>query len=82
MKLSWYDGGKRPAKFEEYGLKPNQRNGVLFVGSKGQLFADYGSAKLLPESQFKGFTPPPRSIPESRGFGCDTPNGRSTSPCR
>jgi hypothetical protein len=66
VKLTWYDGGLRPALIND-GKVPNWRNGVLFVGAKGMLLADYDNLKLLPEDQFKDFTPPPRTIAESIG---------------
>jgi predicted dehydrogenase len=64
--LTWSDGGKRPPilsekKFPEWG------DGVLFVGDKGMLLADYDRRVLLPDSQFRDFQPPPRTIPDSIG---------------
>jgi predicted dehydrogenase len=64
--LTWYDGGKRPAAFAE-GKLPKWGDGVLFVGDKGMVLADYGSHKLLPEKAFAGFVPPKASIPNSIG---------------
>jgi predicted dehydrogenase len=66
VKFAWYDGGKRPALFEEKKL-PDWGDGVLFVGEKGMLMADYDRYKLLPEESFKDFKPPAPSIPESIG---------------
>jgi predicted dehydrogenase len=66
VQLTWYDGGKRPAYFAQ-GKLPRWGDGVLFVGGKGMLLANYGSYKLLPEEQFKGFTPPEPFIPRSIG---------------
>ena len=66
-KLSWYDGGKRPELFREEGKLPNWGNGVLFVGDKGMLIADYGRYKLLPEKDFSDFKPPAPFIPNSIG---------------
>jgi predicted dehydrogenase len=66
VKLTWYDGGKRPAIIEEQNL-PKWGSGVLFVGEKGMLMADYGQHKLLPEAKFAGFQPPPKTIPDSIG---------------
>jgi hypothetical protein len=66
LKLTWYDGGKRPAVLARAGM-PKWGDGVLFVGDKGMLIADYGRYKLLPEKAFAGFMPPPRSIPNSIG---------------
>src|SRR4051794_40917371 len=42
-------------------------DGVLFVGDKGMLLADYNRHVLLPESDFKDYTPPAPSIPDSIG---------------
>jgi predicted dehydrogenase len=66
VKLTWYDGGKRPSLFAQ-GKLPEWGNGILFVGSKGMLLADYGKRKLLPEKDFADFTPPKPSIPNSIG---------------
>jgi hypothetical protein len=46
---------------------PKWRNGVLFVGEKGQLLADYGRYKLFPEDKFKDFVPPKQTIAPSLG---------------
>jgi predicted dehydrogenase len=64
--LTWYDGGKRPRAVHE-GRAPDWRNGVLFVGDKGMLIADYTRRKLLPEEQFTGFEPPAPWMPASAG---------------
>ena len=56
----------RPAAFKDLKL-PKWGDGVLFVGSKGMLIADYGSYKLLPESNFVGFKSPAKEIPDSIG---------------
>jgi predicted dehydrogenase len=64
--VTWYDGGRRPGLVEER-KTPDWRNGVLFVGEKGMLIADYTRRKLLPETQFAGFQPPTPFIPNSIG---------------
>jgi predicted dehydrogenase len=66
VKLTWYDGGKRPPHFAR-GLLPKWGDGVLFVGAKGMLLADYGRHKLLPEKDFAGFSPPRPFIKDSIG---------------
>jgi predicted dehydrogenase len=66
VKLTWYDGGKRPKYFQEEKL-PSWGDGVLFVGEKGMLLADYGNHKLLPEKDFTGFKPPKPFIKDSIG---------------
>jgi len=67
--LTWYDGEKRPpilAEKKGAGVAPWDA-GVLFVGEKGMLQADYGRHKLLPESEFKDFKAPEPTIPNSIG---------------
>ncbi|HZV36067.1 MAG TPA: Gfo/Idh/MocA family oxidoreductase [Verrucomicrobiae bacterium] len=64
--VTWYDGGKRPELLAR-GKIFNWKNGVLFVGDKGMLLADYEHHHLLPESDFRGFAPPPPTIPDSIG---------------
>jgi hypothetical protein len=66
VKLTWYDGGKRPKLFAD-GKLPSWGDGVLFIGSKGMMIADYGRYVLLPEKDFAGYQPPAKSIPESIG---------------
>jgi predicted dehydrogenase len=66
VKLTWYDGGKRPAQFAQ-GKLPKWGDGCLFVGEKGMLLAGYEAHQLLPEKEFAGFVPPKPSIPRSIG---------------
>ena len=56
---STLDAGGRP--LAEWGL------GILFVGEKGMLAADYGQWQLLPADGFQGFIPPEPTIPDSIG---------------
>jgi predicted dehydrogenase len=67
VKFSWYDGKDRPAQFSEWDKKARQGSGVMFIGSKGSMFADYGSHRLYPVENFKDFQPPPKTIPASVG---------------
>jgi predicted dehydrogenase len=64
IKLTWHDGNRVP---KEIAGRKASFMGVMFLGEKGQMYADYGSYKLYPEEQFKGFTPPPQTIPNSVG---------------
>lgn len=66
IQVTWYDGGKKPRLIKE-GKAPDWRDGVLFVGSKGLLLADYKKFRLLPESDFAGYKAPKPSIPASLG---------------
>lgn len=72
LKLHWSDGGAHhdPVKntkgpdgkpLSSWGL------GILFVGSKGMLAADYGRRFLLPGDQFKEFKAPEPTIEKSIG---------------
>jgi predicted dehydrogenase len=66
VKLAWYQGEEKPALWHE-GKIPKWDSGVLFVGVKGMLLADYGKHVLLPEEQFKEFKRPDPFIAESLG---------------
>jgi predicted dehydrogenase len=66
VRLTWYDGGKRPAYFAD-GTLPTWGDGTLFVGEKGMLLADYDRHVLLPEKDFADFQPPKPFIPDSIG---------------
>ncbi len=66
LKLTWYQGVNKPAIWGKGGI-PQWSSGVLFVGDKGMLLADYGKHVLLPEKQFEGFEPPAPSIAKSIG---------------
>lgn len=72
VKFTWSDGGAHfdlvkdtkdleGKSLSEWGL------GILFVGDKGLLAADYGRYLLLPTNTFAGFQPPPKTIPDSIG---------------
>lgn len=64
LNLTWYDGNMTPR--EVAGEKvPN--SGVMFIGSEGHMFANYGSYKLFPKDKFADFEPPEQSIPKSIG---------------
>jgi predicted dehydrogenase len=66
VKLTWHQGTAKPALWQE-GKIPTWSDGVLFIGSKGMLLADYGKHVLLPQKDFVHFQPPPHTIPDSIG---------------
>jgi predicted dehydrogenase len=66
VQLSWYQGKMKPEPWKE-GRIPQWDNGVLFVGARGMLLADYGRHILLPEKEFADLQRPPKSIPDSIG---------------
>lgn len=72
VKFYWSDGNhhhdlvratkaKDGTPLRDWGL------GVLFVGDKGMLAAEYGHYELLPGDQFGDFKPPKKTIPDSIG---------------
>lgn len=66
VKLTWYQGEEKPPLWHDRSI-PQWDSGVLFIGNKGMLLADYGKHTLLPEENFKDFKRPPQTIPESLG---------------
>ncbi len=62
VNLSWYQGAHKPDRWKN-GEIPQWDNGVLFVGSRGMLLADYRKYLLLPESEFTDFEPPEPFLP-------------------
>jgi hypothetical protein len=66
VKLTWYQGQMKPPQWKEKPIS-DWNDGVLFVGEKGMLLANYGKYLLLPEDRFRDFTPPPRTIAASIG---------------
>jgi predicted dehydrogenase len=66
VRLTWYDGHERPKSPD--GVDLNKWHlGIMFVGDKGILLADYGKRMLLPEADFKDFMPPKPYIAPSPG---------------
>lgn len=64
LNLTWYDGRLTPKEVAGQRV-PN--NGVMFVGDKGKMFANYDSYKFFPAKKFAGYKPPAKSIPKSIG---------------
>ena len=64
VKFTWSDGNLVPQEVAGHKVRGS---GVMFVGEQGQMFADYGSYKLYPESDFVDYQPPEPSIPDSIG---------------
>ena len=65
VKLSWYDCGKLPEEYPTWGIKA--RDGIVFVGDEGKLFAHYTVHQLLPEDKFKNYQPPAPTLTSSIG---------------
>ena len=70
--MTWSDGGAHFDLVKETKDRDGQPLstwglGILFVGDKGMLAADYGRLQLLPQDKFAGFKPPEQTIPASIG---------------
>ncbi len=63
-KLTWYDGNKTPKKVAGERVPGS---GVMFIGTEGKMFANYGSYKLFPKDKFASYMPPEPTIPNSIG---------------
>ncbi len=66
LKLHWYQGEDKPEPWQA-GTIPKWDSGVLFIGDKGMLLANYENNILLPEKDYRGFTRPEPFIPKSLG---------------
>lgn len=66
VKMVWHQGENKPEILKNGGI-PKWDSGVLFIGSKGMLLADYSKYTLLPEAQFAGFQRPGETIPRVKG---------------
>ncbi|QQS46375.1 MAG: Gfo/Idh/MocA family oxidoreductase [Acidobacteriota bacterium] len=66
LSLTWHQGANKPRIWKDNGI-PQWPSGVLFVGDKGMLLADYGKHTLLPEDKFADFKRPDPFIPKSLG---------------
>ena len=64
IQLTWYDGKRIP---KEVAGERVPSSGVMFVGTDGHMFANYGSYKLFPQEKFADWTPPEPTIPASIG---------------
>lgn len=64
LNLTWYDGEMIP---KEVAGERVPANGVMFIGTKGKMFADYTKYKLFPTDKFADFKPPAKTIEPSIG---------------
>ena len=64
VKFTWHDGSQIPKEVAGHRVPGS---GVMFVGTEGQMFADYSRYRLYPQDKFKSFQPPKPTIPRSIG---------------
>lgn len=62
--LTWHDGDRIPRTVAGERVPSS---GVMFVGTEGKMFANYGKYKLYPSDKFSSFEPPEQTIPKSIG---------------
>jgi predicted dehydrogenase len=63
VRITWYDGGLKPARPLEAVNEPLPEEGVLYVGDKGRMLWD----KVLPGANGKPSTEVPRTLPRRGG---------------
>lgn len=66
LSLTWYDGHMRPEILKKYNIE-KWINGVLFVGDKGFIIANYDEHAIGPVESYKSFARPTPWIPKSIG---------------
>jgi hypothetical protein len=64
VNFTWYDGRMTPKTVAGHRVPGS---GVMFIGSKGQMFANYSSYRFFPAEDFTGYQPPAQSIAKSIG---------------
>lgn len=70
VKLTWYDGGLKPPRPEEFegdGALPEE--GLMFIGDRGTILCGFNGRdpKLIPEAKMKAYKQPPKTLPRSPG---------------
>jgi hypothetical protein len=61
VKVFWYDGIQRPKAPRE--VNTSDWHGILYIGDKGMLWANYGGYAILPANDPQAFTPPAPNVP-------------------
>ncbi|MDG1896542.1 MAG: gfo/Idh/MocA family oxidoreductase, partial [Fuerstiella sp.] len=70
VKLTWYDGGKKPdilSNYKDQNGKPLDWGGQLFVGERGAIISNYSSNLLQPDDGGNQLQRPDPYIPKSIG---------------
>jgi len=66
VKFTWYQGEDKPKVWTQ-GLIPRWPSGMLFIGSKGMILADYNKHQVLLSDKVDEFKRPEPTIPNSIG---------------
>jgi predicted dehydrogenase len=72
VKLTWYDGGRkppRPAELEAGKDMGDGNGGILFVGDNGKILCDFqgSNPRIIPDSKMQAYKQPPQTLPRSIG---------------
>ena len=64
VKLTWYDGGLKPARPDELEAERTLSNeGELLIGDKGKIM----NGRLIPQTAMDAYKRPPKTLPRSTG---------------
>ena len=64
VKLTWYDGGLKPARPDELEAERTLSNeGELLIGNKGKIM----NGRLIPQTAMDAYKRPPKTLPRSTG---------------
>lgn len=80
IRVTWYDGGKRPPQFKDATF-PKWGDGNLFVGTQNMLLADYGRLQFVKDAPPTPVTPIPKSIGHHKEW-CQAIKGEGQPLCR
>ena len=64
VKFTWYDGNRIPKQVAGHSVPGS---GVMFIGTEGEMYANYSAKKLFPADKFARYQPPAPTIPRSIG---------------
>jgi predicted dehydrogenase len=69
VRVTWYDGGLKPATPEDLDEPSLEAEGLLFIGDTGKILCGFNGAspRLIPKAKMAAFSPPAPSLPRSAG---------------
>jgi len=72
VKLTWYDGGRKPPRPAELGLGEefgDGNGGILFIGDNGKILCNFqgSNPKIIPDSKMQAYKQPAKMLARSIG---------------
>jgi predicted dehydrogenase len=69
VRVTWYDGGLKPARPDEIRDTPLPAEGLLFIGDRGSILCGFNGRepRLIPEAKMKAYQQPPPTLSRSAG---------------